>query len=48
MPPGFDPELHFGDEDGEGRLGWEERRKVMFRIYDEGKFPPDLLPDGER
>ncbi|KAL7545246.1 hypothetical protein ACHAWF_013561 [Thalassiosira exigua] len=84
MPPGFDPALHFGDEedyddddekeeeDGEGNNGdrraggqgeiegngeaslssrrtkkpsWEERQQTLHRIYDEGRFPPELLSE---
>ena len=28
------------------KLSWEEKEQMLYQIYDEGKFPADLLEEG--
>ena len=67
IPPGFDPNIYFGEDDdddddhdddevmqhtdmGEAqqkiknkKLSWGEKERLLYQIYDEGKFPADLI-----
>mmetsp|Transcript_5487 Transcript_5487/g.11213 ORF Transcript_5487/g.11213 Transcript_5487/m.11213 type:complete len:200 (-) Transcript_5487:32-631(-) len=57
IPPGFDPNEFFGDDndDDDGgayanssrfsEMSWEQKQELLHRIYDEGEFPSEMLID---